>query len=494
MKAVRTRFAPSPTGFQHIGGFRTALYAWLLARKNGGTFLLRIEDTDQERRVPGAIQYIVESLHWLGIDYDEGPSQAELAAVGEPCELAPAESGRCAPYIQSLRTSRYKEVAEELLLKGAAYRCDCTPERLAAEREEQIARKETPGYSGHCRDRNVSADTKHVVRFKLPASIDLSVLDAVRGLIHWDNPSLRDTVLLKSDGMPTYHLACVVDDHDMEISHVLRGEEWISTTPVHVLLYDALGWEKPKFCHLSHILGNDGKKLSKRHGAEALEAFKEGGYLPDALINFIARIGWSLGDGEEQEIFSREELISKFSLDRLSKAGGVYDQDKLLWTNGVYIREMDTTAFTLAITPYFKQAGLPAPSGTGWELLVPHVQERCKVLPDALAVASFLFVDTLTISAEDLISKKVPREIATRVLEAVAVNLRELTLFKAETIEILLKGIAESLELKPGQVFPVVRIAITGSMATPPLFESIEAVGQERALERLEAARLLLAD
>lgn len=487
MTAVRTRFAPSPTGFQHIGGFRTALYAWLYARKHGGQFILRIEDTDQERRVPGAIRYIIESLQWLGLEYDEGPTRSDLQLLGEDSDAAPIEAGNSGPYIQSLRKDRYQAVARELIDSGFAYRCDCTPERLAAEREEQQKRKETPGYAGYCRTRAVPADVPHVVRFKIPETVSVAFDDAVRGHIVFDNPSLRDTVILKSDGFPTYHLASIVDDHDMEISHVLRGEEWLSTAPVHILLYEALGWKKPVFCHLSHILGPDGKKLSKRHGAEALGAFIEGGYLPDALVNFIARIGWSPGEGSEQEIFTRSQLIEQFSLDRVSKAGGVYDSEKLLWTNGVYIRNLPDEEFTELVRPYFQQAGLTI-TGSGWHTLLPHIKERCKVLPDAVIAGGFLFQERLDIDLASLVTKKLSKEIVEQVLEHTWQALKEVTHFKAETIEIVLKGLTEQLGFKAGQVFGPVRVAVTGSMQTPPLFESIEAVGQEKTVARLEQA------
>ena len=243
MREVRPRFAPSPTGFQHVGGFRTAFFCYLLAKRLGGKFILRVEDTDQERSVPGAVRYILEELKWFGLDLDEGPSKRELAAIGEDWEGAPDLGGEHGPYIQSLRLPRYREIAEELIAKGFAYRCDCTPEMLERERNEQMARRELPGYSGYCRTRNVPADKPHVIRFKMPQKRSISFVDAVRGKVQWDTIPLRDTVLLKSGGFPMYHLAVVVDDHDMGITHVLRGIEWLSSTPIHLLLYEALGWD-----------------------------------------------------------------------------------------------------------------------------------------------------------------------------------------------------------------------------------------------------------
>jgi glutamyl-tRNA synthetase len=306
MKEVRTRFAPSPTGFQHLGGFRTAFFAWLLAKHHGGKFLLRVEDTDQERSVPGAIKFIIEELAWFGIQIDEGPNRAELKSLGEDWDAAPNLGGECGPYIQSLRLPRYKEVAEQLVEKGFAYRCDCTPEMLERERNEQMARKEQPGYSGYCRTRNVGADTKHVVRFKMPQRRAISFNDAIRGRVAWDTIPLRDTVILKSDGFPMYHLAVVVDDHDMKISHVLRGIEWLSSTPIHLLLYEALGWEPPVFAHLPVVNGPDGKKLSKRTGAAKSSELREKGFLAEAVLNYVSLIGWAPGEGSDQEIFTRD--------------------------------------------------------------------------------------------------------------------------------------------------------------------------------------------
>jgi len=345
MKEVRTRFAPSPTGFQHIGGFRTEFYAYLLAKRHGGQFLLRIEDTDQERLVPGAVAYILKELKWFGMLPDEGPSKEELEKIGEYEEGIAAPGGPCGPYVQSLRLARYREVAEELISKGFCYRCDCTHEMLEKERNEQIARKELPGYSGHCRDQNVSADKAHVIRFRMPEIINVALNDAVKGLVSWDSVPMRDPVLLKSDGFPIYHLAVVVDDHDMRISHVMRGDEWLSSAPLHLKLYEALNWQAPVFAHLPVVLGSDGKKLSKRHGASLVSAFRDEGYLAEALLNFVTLVGWSPGEGEEQEVYTKDELISRFALEQINKASAVFDYAKLEWMNGVYIRNLTLDKF-----------------------------------------------------------------------------------------------------------------------------------------------------
>lgn len=483
MSEVRTRFAPSPTGFLHIGGMRTAFFSWLLARHFGGKFLLRIEDTDQERKVPGAIRYILEELAWFGVEIDEGPSPDELAKVGEAWPDAPKLSGGSGPYIQSLRLNRYKEVSEELIRTGAAYRCDCTPEMLERERNEQMARKELPGYSGYCRDRNVSPDTRHVVRFKMPFKRAISFIDGVRGRIAWESASLRDTVILKSDGFPTYHLAVVVDDHDMRITHALRGEEWISTTPLHLLIYEALGWAPPVIGHLPVVLGTDGKKLSKRHGATSSSIFREQGYLAQALLNFIVLIGWSPGEGDNQEVFTRDELIKKFSLEGISSASGVFDYNKLNWMNGVYIRNLSSDEFTAQVRPWIERAGLPF-SAEGWSKIEPHVRERVKLLSEVAPMVEFLFVDKIERDIPAMYQKDIDTDRAIKILTLTGERLKGVD-FEVAQLDGVLRGLAEELGLKPGPMFGVVRIAVTGKKITPPLFESLAALGKERTLTRI---------
>lgn len=456
MKAVRTRFAPSPTGFQHVGGFRTAMYAWLLAKKHHGQFILRIEDTDQARKVEGAVKYLEESLKWLGIDYDEGP------------------------YFQSERTKPYQEAAERLIAEGKAYRCDCSAERLEQERNEQMARREKPGYSGYCRTRNVSKDAPHVVRLRLPDKIKVSIDDAVRGKIVWEDPPLRDPVLIKSDGFATYHLASVVDDHDMRISHILRGEEWIPTTPIHVLLYEAFGWEQPVFVHLSHILGPDGKKLSKRHGAVPVNEYKDQGIIAEALLNYVVLIGWSPGEGDEQEVFTREELIQKFSLEGLNSSGGVFDNAKLKWMNGVYFRSLSVEDFNKIALPVIKSK-TDKLDMTAWNLLAPHVQERMHTLDELVPMTEFLWQEPLKREIEEI---KDPEQ-AQIVFKAALDSLKKLEDFSVEKVQTALKSLVDELGLKIGQVLLPLRIAVTGKKATPPLFESIVALGKEKTLEFL---------
>lgn len=484
MKPVRTRFAPSPTGFLHIGGFRTALYAWLLARGSGGSFILRIEDTDRERKVDGAVQYILEGFQWFGIDIDEGPTKEQMATIGESYADMPDLGGEYGPYVQSLRLARYQEVADQLVAEGHAFRCDCTPEMLDRERAEQRARREVPGYSGYCRTRNVSKDTPHVVRFKMPHRPEVTIVDGIRGRIQWDSVPLRDPILQKSDGFPTYHLAVVVDDHDMEITHVLRGEEWIPSTPLHVLVYRALGWNTPVFCHLPVVLGSDGKKLSKRHGATAWSAFREQGYVPEALLNFVARIGWSPGGGDEQEIFSRQELIEKFSLDRVNASGGVFEYNKLEWMNGIYIREISDDRLDELVAPFFQAAAVELTSEQ-WSKVRPLIKDRVKLLSEIPEMVRFLEDKPLHRDMDQMSWKGGTLSDLIPVFEVVAQALSSLPTFTRQSIEGALDGVVSSLGLKKGQVLLPVRIAVLGRKATPPLAESLEVLGVGRTLDRL---------
>ena len=484
MTEVRTRFAPSPTGFQHIGGMRTAFFAWLLAKHYGGKFLLRIEDTDQERLVPGAIKFILEELAWFGALPDEGPSREELAKVKEDFAEAPNLSGPYAPYIQSLRLPRYQEIANLLVEKGHAYRCDCTPEMLEKERNEQMARKELPGYSGYCRNRDVSPEVRHVVRLKMPNKRALTLMDAVRGRVSWESIPLRDAVLLKSDGFPTYHLAVVCDDHDMKITHVMRGEEWLPSTPIHLILYEALDWQAPTFAHLPQVLGPDGKKLSKRHGATSSNVFREEGYLPEALFNFVTLIGWSPGEGEEQEVFSIEELCKRFDLEHINKAGGVFDYNKLAWMNGVYIRNLPVDEFIKRVMPFMEKAGVK-PNLEQLKLISPHVQERVKTLSEAPPMVEFLFVDKIERDMPAMLKKDIDNAKAKTILQMAHERLSKLQTFEIAEIEAVLRPMAEELGIKVGPMFGVLRIAVTGKSITPPLFESFNALGKEKTVQRI---------
>jgi len=498
MTEVRTRFAPSPTGFLHIGGVRTAFYAWLFAKHHGGKFVLRIEDTDRERLVPEAIRFILEEFKWYGITPDEGPSLEDLKNAGEAWEGAPDIGGDYGPYIQSLRVERYQKAADELIQKGAAYRCDCTPEMLDKERAEQMARKERPGYSGYCRSREVPADRPHVVRFKMPHKPSLSIIDAVKGRISWESVPLQDPIIMKTGGYPTYHLAVVVDDHAMKISHVMRADEWIPSTPLHILLYQALGYELPIFAHLPAILGSDGrKKLGKRDGSVSSSAFREGGYIPEALLNFAVLIGWSPGEGEEQEVFTKDELISRFSLEGVNKASGVFDYNKLNWMNGLYLRNLPLEKFNELALPYLKGSGFYIAGDPGheskWNFIAKDVQERIKVLTEIVPMVEFLFVDKIQREFEDLLKKGMTAEKAISILDAAEKALTSLDDFTVSAIESKLDEVLTALELKKGQLLTTIRIAVTGKKATPPLFESMAALGKEESLKRMSEAKEELA-
>lgn len=494
---VRTRFAPSPTGMLHIGGVRTALFEILCAHHYGGKALLRIDDTDQERLVPGAIRSLIEDLAWVGLHFDEGPSDEELPKEDREGKDGQAASigigGPVGPYVQSLRLARYREVAEQLIEGGFAYRCDCTAEMLAKEREEQAARREDVGYSGRCRTRNVPADVPHVVRFRIPEDRSVVLHDAVKGEVRWDKIILRDPVLLKSDGFPTYHLATVADDHDMRISHVLRADEWLSTAPLHLLLFEALGWEPPVFAHLPPVLGTDGKKLSKRHGATFLSTFREEGYLPEAILNFMALIGWSPGEGEEEEIFSLEELERRFTLERVNNAGGVFSYEKLKWMNGVYIRKLEPSDLERRVKPFLERAGLVV-DDEKLRRITPHIQPRMEVLPDAVPLVDFLFQPSIQRDLPAMLKKGMDEPTAARGCLLAADALEALASFEAAEIEACLRSVAEGAGIAVGPLFLVVRIAVTGKKVTPPLFESIHALGQAETVARLrETAEILSA-
>ncbi len=487
MKPVRTRFAPSPTGALHVGGARTAFFAWLLARHSGGKFILRIEDTDRERLVPGAISGMIQELKWFGIEPDEGPSHAELLQAGENIEGIPNLGGAYGPYIQSLRGERYRAVAEDLIAKGVCYRCDCTPAMLEQERNEQMARKESPGYSGYCRDRNVSATAKHVVRFRMPFKKTVVLEDAVKGRVVWESAPLKDTVLLKSDGMPTYHLAVVVDDHDMEITHILRGDEWLSSAPIHVLLYEALGWEKPVFAHLPVIKGPNGKKLSKRDGSVNTSVFREDGYLPEALLNFTVLIGWSEGDGTEQEIYTRQDLVEKFSIERISQAGGIFDYGKLAWMNGSYIRALPYEEFHQFAKQRIEKSGFTVPDAR-LRAIGPLVQERVKVLAEISPMVEFLAEKPVERDLTQIVAKDMTLERASEVLGRAKDLLGSLPSFSHDQIEGALRPLVTEIGAKAGSVFGVLRIAIMGKKVTPPLFESLAALGKEETMARIDQA------
>jgi glutamyl-tRNA synthetase len=480
-KSVRVRFAPSPTGYPHVGNIRTALFNWLFARHHGGKFIVRIEDTDVTRKVRGAVKAILDSLQWLGLDWDEGPE------VG----------GKYGPYIQSERLDLYRSAAERLISQGDAYYCYCSPQRLEEMRAEQIKRKQPPGYDRHCRDLTAEERAKReaegitpVVRFKTPLEGQTKFSDLIYGDVAFEHSTIDDFVLLKSDGYPTYHLANVVDDHAMEISHVIRAEEWISSTPRHLLLYKALELEPPQFIHHPMILGPDRAKLSKRHGAVSIIQYRDDGYLPEAMVNFLALLGWSLDD--KTELISRQELIKNFSLERIGKTGAIFNREKLDWMNGVYIRKMTSDEFFEAAQPYLmmdEAAGKALIASEEYlKAALSLVQERARTLAEVVELTQFFFVDELDYKPELLIGEKMNRESVTQALKAAQQKLTPLSAFDADSLEGVLRPLAAELGLKTGQLFGVLRVAVTGRTAAPPLFQTMAVLGKERCLKRIEAA------
>ncbi len=472
-KPVRVRYAPSPTGYPHVGNIRTALFNWLFARHEGGKFIVRVEDTDVARTVEGAVDTILNSLRWLGMDWDEGP------------------------YYQSKRLELYHEAAERLVAQGDAYYCYCPSERLKEMRTEQQRRKQPPGYDRRCRNltdekraQREAEGVALVVRFKTPLSGQTKFNDLIWGEVAFKHSTIDDFVLLKSDGYPTYHLANVVDDHLMEITHVLRAEEWLSSTPRHLLLYQALGFEPPQFAHLPMILGSDRAKLSKRHGAVSITEYREQGYLPETMVNFLALLGWSLDD--KTELLSREELVRNFSLERVSRTAAVFNPDKLNWMNGVYIRSLTADRFYQAAEPYLmgdEAAAKAVISNEGYvREILPLVQERARTLAEVVDLTRFFFVDELEYDPALLIAKKMDRESTVQALEIAKQRLEPSEAFDEESLEAILRPLAEELGLKTGQLFGVLRVAVTGLTAAPPLFQTISVLGKERCLKRVETA------
>ncbi len=478
--SVRVRYAPSPTGFQHIGGARTALFNYLFARSQGGRFILRIEDTDRSRFVPEALQDIYDTYKWLGFGWDEGPD------VGGPK----------GPYVQSERTALYREHAERLVAEGHAYRCWCTPERLEQLRASQAATKGQQGYDRHCRNLSgteraaaEASGVKPVIRLMIPAEGTTTITDRLLGEVTWKNSDISpDPVLLKSDGFPTYHLAHVVDDHLMEITDILRAQEWLSSVPLHVQIFQAFGWEPPRFCHLPMVLGKDGQKLSKRHGATSVREFRRKGYLPEALVNYLALVGWSYDDA--RELFSLTDLEHLFDIEKLNKAPAVFDYQKLDWFNGTYLRAKTKTELAALIRPVLEEAGVPRDrlGDAGFlEGVAGLIQERVKLLSEVPGMVRYLFDGPAAYATDDLVPKKADRARTAEMLESLKPFIR-LAGKGDPTIEEKVRAFAESKGVKLGDLLMPLRVAITGSRVSPPLFESIRLVGEERALASSTAA------
>jgi len=487
---VRVRFAPSPTGYFHVGGARTALYDWLFARHHGGKFILRIEDTDRTRYDPQALPDLLDALRWLGLCWDEGPE------VG----------GDYGPYFQSDRVELYHQYAEQLVVHGQAYRCYCSPERLEALRENQREAKLLSGYDRHCRylTREQIADyqaqgIKPVVRLAAPIEGSTECVDLLRGRVVFDNRQLDDLVLLKSDGFPTYHLAVVVDDHLMAITHILRGEEWLSSAPKHVLLYRAFGWEMPITAHLPTILDPSGQgKLSKRKkksadGSEQLtfvHEFREAGYLPEAMVNFLVLVGWSY-DGFT-EFFGRDQLVRYFDLQKVSMSAAAFSYDKLDHMNATYIRKLGANDLAGRLMGVLLRAGLQPDFGKILRA-VPLIRERIETLNDGIPLLDFLFAPQIHYDPATLVQKGMDVAGTLQALKAAEETLVSLAAFGETALEEALRPVAERLGLKAGQFFGCIRIACTGRAVSPPLFGTLSILGQEVVVCRLREARELLA-
>jgi len=476
-KPVRVRIAPSPTGYFHIGSARTALFNWLFARRHGGKFIVRIEDTDRRRYNPEAVPDLQDSLRWLGLDWDEGPE------VG----------GSFGPYLQSERLELYSRYANQLIEQGMAYKCYCSPERLAAMRELQRKNKQDVGYDRHCRSLTAAQVAGYkaqgitpVVRFKAPDEGQTSFHDVLYGTITVENQTLDDLVLLKSDGFPTYHLAVVIDDHLMEISHIMRGDEWLPSVPKHVQLYHALGWQLPVFAHLPLILAPTGKgKLSKRHGGVEVREFREGGYLPEAMVNYLARVGWSYDD--KTEIFSQEELVRLFGLSGVNKSPARFSYERLEWMNAYYIRQLETADLAARLVPFMTRAGFEV-GVEELQPIAPLIQERLKTLDEVVERTDFFFQTELEYDANLLLGKKMTAAESLAALKVARQTLANLRDFEAETTHVALRDLAGELELKAGPLFGIVRVAVTGKKVTPPLFETMEILGRAQCLDRIDNA------
>ena len=471
---VRTRFAPSPTGALHVGSVRTALFAWLAARHAGGDFLLRIEDTDQERYIPGTEALILETLSWLGLDWDEGPE------VGGPHE----------PYIQSLRIATYREHADRLVDGGNAYWCTCTPARLAAMRDAQRARSEPTRYDRRCLARQAEVAQERaggmpaVVRMRMPDGVT-EWDDIVRGHVSFANADIDDQVLLKSDGFPTYHLAVVVDDHLMEISDVIRSDEWIPSTPKHLALYAAFEWDAPRFAHVPAVLGPDHQKLSKRRGARNVLEYGELGYLPSAIVNAIALLGWSSGD--EQEVFSLDELSERFTLERVNAAAAVFDPKRLDDLNGIHIRRLPTDELVEALEYH-----LPGTSKETRRSLIPMLRERMVTLADATRLCAPLLGEVTLDPGVEFPPKKVDQATAVAMIDACIDAVAQGGLENHEALLERIRAVAEGAGVKSRDAFRVLYVAILGMPAGLPVIEAMAFLGKDRSLQRLREARARL--
>ena len=461
MTIIRTRFAPSPTGYLHVGSVRTALYCWLHAKKCDGKFILRIEDTDRERSTKEAVDVILTGLKWLGLDWDEGP------------------------FYQTERFDRYREIMQQLLDEGKAYRCYCPKERLDALRDEQLKLKEKPRYDGHCRELKDLPDPNkpYVVRFKNPLEGEITLNDIIRGTIIFKNAELDDLIIFRTDGTPTYNFAVVVDDLDMQVSIVIRGEDHITNTPRQINIFKALNANIPQFAHIPMILGGDGKRLSKRHGAVSVLQYRDDGFLPEALLNYLVRLGWAYGD---QEIFTKDELIKLFDINNVHKAAAIFDINKLLWLNQHYIKTLAPAYVAEHLASQFAKLGIDTASGPSIKDIVIAQQERAKTLKEMAEKSLFFYKDFDNIAPEFLAKHFKPniKEPFALVLE----RFTKLENWEKEAIHQVIVDVAEKFSLGLGKLAQPIRIAITGGTISPPIDITLQLLGKEKALQRVKRA------
>lgn len=457
---VRTRFAPSPTGFLHVGSVRTALFSWLYAKRHQGQFILRIEDTDRERSTQESVQAILDGMAWLGLDHDEGP------------------------FYQTDRYERYNQVAQQFLDEGKAYRCECSKERLEELREAQLAAKEKPRYDGHCRDKNLPhTDKPYVIRFRNPEQGVVSFTDQVYGEIHVDNNELDDLILVRSDGHPTYNFAVVIDDLDMKITHVIRGDDHINNTPRQINLFKALEAPIPVFAHLPMILGEDGKRLSKRHGAVSVLQFKELGVLPHALLNYLVRLGWSHGD---QEIFSVAEMIATFDLKHVSRGVSSFNYDKLYWLNQHYQKSDSVDEVAKALRWHFEMAGIDLSRGPDLKDLVATQAERCKTLAEMCQMSMYFFTDKIEYD-EDAVKKHL-RPVILEPMLALYERFKAVSDWQRDVLQECINDVCAQFDINMGKIAQPLRVAVTGSGMSPSIDMTLMLLGKERVLNRFEQA------
>ncbi|MCF8069033.1 MAG: glutamate--tRNA ligase [Desulfobacterales bacterium] len=465
MDTIITRFAPSPTGYLHLGGARTALFNWLHARHTGGKFVLRIEDTDTQRSTKESVDAIFDAMEWLGIDWDDGP------------------------YFQTERFSVYNEYVEKLVESSHAYYCTCTSEEVDEMRKKAMASGGKPKYDGTCREKGLEKADNTVVRFKIPSTGSTAIKDIIKGNIVFQNSELDDFIIQRSDGTPTYNLAVVVDDISMGITRVIRGDDHVNNTPKQILLFKALGAKLPEFGHVPMVLGNDRKRLSKRHGAMSVTAYRDMGFLPEAFLNYLVRLSWSYGD---QEFFTMDELIEKFTLDNIGRSAGIFDPDKMLALNAEHIKAATPERISKVLIPFLKERGCDAEEGAFIDQIIKTLNTRSKTILEMADSAMFYYRDN--ISYDEKAAKKFLKEAALEPLKMLAENLEAIENFSEKNLEQAFLAVMESTGLKLGKIAQPVRVALTGTTVSPGIFEVIEVLGKDKTVSRIKDAAAFIAD